>query len=110
MRYRITTPVLGHTEVIGGCAFTNGVYEGAAAGGPLSHFAQNGYGIEELDDVAIEAAEPDSPHDPLPPLPSKSASKGDWKAAAIARGMSEEDAEKTTRDDLAAHYTKEADQ
>jgi hypothetical protein len=36
--------------------------------------------------------------------PAKSASKADWKAYAIAQGVSEEDAEKATRDELAALY------
>lgn len=36
--------------------------------------------------------------------PSKSASKADWKAYAIAQGMSEDDADAATRDTLAAQY------
>lgn len=37
--------------------------------------------------------------------PAKSASKADWKAYAIQEGMDAEEAEKATRDDLAAKYT-----
>lgn len=37
--------------------------------------------------------------------PTKSASKADWKAYAIQEGMDAEEAEKATRDELAAKYT-----
>lgn len=36
--------------------------------------------------------------------PAKSASKADWKAYAIQEGMDEGEAEKATRDELAATY------
>jgi hypothetical protein len=36
--------------------------------------------------------------------PAKSASKADWKAYAIQEGMDEAEAEKATRDELAAKY------
>jgi hypothetical protein len=39
--------------------------------------------------------------------PTKSASKADWKAYAIAQGMSEDEAEATSRDNLAAQYADE---
>jgi hypothetical protein len=41
---------------------------------------------------------------PAPEMPVRSASKADWKAYAIARGMAEADAEKATRDQLAEHF------
>ncbi|MCM2394356.1 hypothetical protein [Streptomyces albipurpureus] len=51
-------------------------------------------------------AEPDPAPEPVEPKhPTKSASKADWKAYAVAQGMAEEDAEKATRDELAAQYT-----
>lgn len=36
--------------------------------------------------------------------PAKSASKADWKAYALQEGMDEDEAEKATRDELAAKY------
>lgn len=36
--------------------------------------------------------------------PAKSASKADWKAYAVQEGMDEEEADKATRDELAAKY------
>ncbi|MFC9847789.1 hypothetical protein ACFWFF_01565 [Streptomyces sp. NPDC060223] len=36
--------------------------------------------------------------------PAKSASKADWKAYAVQEGLDEDEAEKATRDDLAARY------
>ncbi|MFF3497383.1 hypothetical protein ACFYWS_39330 [Streptomyces sp. NPDC002795] len=36
--------------------------------------------------------------------PAKSASKADWKAYAISQGLDEDEAEKATRDELAARY------
>lgn len=36
--------------------------------------------------------------------PAKSASKADWKAYAVQEGMDEVEAEKATRDELAAKY------
>lgn len=51
-RYRIHTPVPGHTEVIGTVAFANGVAECEAepTAAPLMYFRAQGYAIEELDE------------------------------------------------------------
>ncbi|MEU6649509.1 hypothetical protein ABZ904_08680 [Streptomyces sp. NPDC046900] len=42
------------------------------------------------------------PEDVKPP--ARSASKADWKAYAITQGMGEDEADKATRDELAATY------
>lgn len=42
--------------------------------------------------------------DPTDKLPARSASKADWKAYAASQGMDEDEAEKATRDELAAKY------
>ena len=39
-----------------------------------------------------------------PGLPARSASKADWTAHAVSAGMSAEDAEAMTRDQLAKHF------
>jgi hypothetical protein len=51
---------------------------------------------EQVDEDVADAAD-DGP-------PTKSASKADWKAYAIAQGMDEAEADDMTRDDLAELY------
>ncbi|MEV8432001.1 hypothetical protein ACWHLZ_28055 [Streptomyces chartreusis] len=49
--------------------------------------------------------EPDPEPEPvILERPAKSASKADWKAYAIQEGMDEDEADKATRDELAAKY------
>ncbi|MGX1909004.1 hypothetical protein ACWIID_09095 [Streptomyces phaeochromogenes] len=73
---------------------------------------------EELDALAADPAsgwhveesgpEPEPEPEPEPIVlerPAKSASKADWKAYAIQEGMDADEAEKATRDELAAKYT-----
>lgn len=94
IRYRVSTPMPGHTEVIGNCAFGNGTYVGEVEPGPLAYFRAAGYTVEELAEP-VEVVE-EGPA----PLPAKSASKADWVAAAVARGMEESQAEKATKEQL----------
>ena len=63
-RYRIHTPVPGHTEVIGTVAFAKGVAEVEAeqTAAPLMYFRAQGYTIEELDEDGEWV-----PEAPLPP-------------------------------------------
>jgi len=63
-RYRIHTPVPGHTEVIGTVAFAQGVAEVEAEqlAAPLMYFRAQGYTIEELDEDGRWV-----PEAPLPP-------------------------------------------
>lgn len=53
--------------------------------------------------AAVPVASPSQPADDA--KPAKSGSKADWKAYALSQGMSEEEAEAATRDDLAAKYS-----
>ena len=81
--------------------FSNGVatVDGDTHAAALRYFRQAGYGVEELaDEPAARAA------DDTDKLPAKSASKVEWKAYAIAHGVDEAEAEKTSRDDLAARF------
>lgn len=110
MTYRITAPVAGYTGTVAGVTLANGTGE-TNNESAVSYFRRHGYTVEE---VAQEA--PAETHDaggqvdgggdpaPSPALPPRSASKADWKAHAIASGMSEEDAETATRDQLADRY------
>jgi len=98
MSYRITAPVAGFTGAVAGMDFARGVAEGDPSPGALAYFRRHGYSVEEI------AAGPAVEEDPAGRLPARSASKADWRAYAVAHGMSEEDADAATRDQLAAHF------
>jgi hypothetical protein len=65
-------------------------------GAPPVVAAPNGDGLVPVTEV--------EPQDNPPP---RKASKSDWKAYAIAQGMSEEDADRATRDELADRFSAE---
>lgn len=79
-------------------------------------------GSEDAARYAALAADPESgwrcaEPDPVPeeePVvlerPAKSASTADWKAYAVSQGLDEEEAEKATRDELAAKYADGSDE
>lgn len=52
----------------------------------------------------VEESEQDEPEPVVLERPAKSASKADWKAYAVQEGLDEEEAEKATRDELAATF------
>lgn len=89
------------------------IYE-RGSGGHVAERVQPVPGSEEADRYAALAEDPasgwrcataDREPDPVElARPGKSASKADWKAYAIGQGMDEDDAEKATRDELAARY------
>lgn len=128
MRYKVTTPVPGWTGQVGMVAFAHGVavveadYDAAA----MAYFHAQGYGIEELGAdadtslIVVQGSEVDALRAENERLrtdlaaaraavarPALSGSKADWKAYAIAMGVPEDEADKATRDDLAARFTKE---
>lgn len=84
------------------------------SGGQVSARVRPAPGSEAADEYAALAEDPSSgwrcsEPDPEPePVvlerPAKSASKADWKAYALQEGLDEDDAEKATRDELAAKY------
>ncbi|MFD5266750.1 hypothetical protein [Streptomyces sp. NPDC058335] len=55
------------------------------------------YGVTAVD------APDEGDQEPVKP-PVRSASKADWKAYAVTQGMDEDEADKATRDELAAKY------
>lgn len=107
-RYRITTPEPGWTGQIGTVFFANGVAEAEADAdaAALSYFRNAGYGVEQLDGPADEGDLTESADG----LPKKSASADTWRKYATAHGMSADDADEYTRDELVVYYTKEEDQ
>lgn len=84
------------------------------SGGQVSARVRPMPGSEDAERYAALAEDPASgwrcaESDPEPgPIalerPTKSASKADWKAYAVDQGMDEDEAEKATRDELAAKY------
>lgn len=99
--YRITAPVSGYTGTVAGVTLANGTAE-TASKTAIAYFRRHGYTVEAVEEApAVEATEDD---DQGPGRPVKSATKADWKAYAIAQGVSEEDAEAATRDQLAERY------
>lgn len=107
-RYRITTPEPGWTGQIGTVFFAGGVAEAEADAdsAALSYFRNAGYGVEDLDGPADEQDAAESADG----LPKKSASADAWRKYAIAHGMTADDADELTRDELVTYYTKEEDQ
>ena len=95
---KVTTPVLGFTGESVGVSFRDGVghTDNPAA---LAYFRSQGYGVEE----AGAPADAD-------PAPRKSASKADWAAYAVAHGMTAEEAETLTRDQLVERFTTKEEQ
>lgn len=112
--FRVTTPQPGYTGASVGVQFVDGV--GTCGDGPaLRYFRSQGYGVEPVvpakpaDPPAVDEQQPASPAEPERPAPvappTRSASKADWVAYAVAHGGSTEaDAQAATRDQLAEAY------
>lgn len=109
-KYRITTPVAGFTGVSAGVNFTNSVAEIDAPVDDAQHedarrvayFTAAGYLVEPVED---EPSEEDSVEPTIVPAPAKSASKADWLTYAVDhRGADPVEADKLSRDQLAAQY------
>jgi len=89
------------------------IYERSSGGYPAER-VRPVPGSEEAEQYAALSADPESgwrcvEPDPEPEpavleRPAKSASKADWVAYAVQEGMDEAEAEKATRDELAAKY------
>lgn len=104
MRYRIISPARGFTGEVAGVAFvhSSAEVEGDTNGRALAYFRRKGYSI-----TPVEAA-PKPDEVPVSPeglrRPRNSASKADWKAYAIARGMDADEAEELSRDQLVERF------
>lgn len=83
----------------------NYYYEGTVVPDSVSAEDRKRFRDEGLTEAPKKAKESKSaPDDGEAGAPAKSASKADWKAYAISQGMSEDDAEASTRDKLAEQY------
>lgn len=95
--YKVTAPNRDFTGERGGVAFAKGeatIDEQHAA--ELAYFRSAGYAVEE---------QPEAGGEPVAELPVESASKADWVAAAVARGMDQADADKATKQQLIEQLT-----
>lgn len=127
--YRITSPDPAFNGVVGdGVVFSKGVallsvdhdanrVDGAtnlpAGAAALAYFKRRGYGVEDVTvperPVAVDDVQPPAG----PKLPSKTATKADWVAYAVALkpedgGLTDAEANALTRDQLAEKYTEAA--
>lgn len=72
---------------------------------PGSDEADRYAALAEDESSGWRCSEPDrAPEPTVLERPAKSASKADWKAYAVQEGIDEAEAEKATRDELAAKY------
>lgn len=63
--------------------------------------------VREVNIAPPQTVEPAPAADEPAPTPTRSASKADWVTFAVESGMSTEDAESMTRDELVAYYTED---
>jgi len=106
--HRITTPQAGHTGKVGNVEFVDGVAEidEATYPGEFAYFNSAGYGVEELDPAEEADVDGDGT---VEKLPRRNASEATWRVFAVDHGMSEEEADGLTRDELIARYSKKGD-
>jgi hypothetical protein len=117
--FEVRTPAPGVTEIIGGVSFVDGVAT-VGHGPALAYFRSAGYVVVDLDEAAPypveESADPPSGGDlaagqaPVPPDPERpkgNASAEAWRAYAVTRGMTPEEAAGLNRDDLVARFPEE---
>lgn len=94
MSYKITAPVPDHSGPVAGVMFSNGtavVDESNRVA--LAYFMRRGYKVES--DGPGEEPVSQTTDEPMK-RPAGNASRADWVAFAVAKGLSAEDAEKAT--------------
>jgi hypothetical protein len=105
-RYRVSTPVPGANDKIGDVVFTDGValVDEDADAAVLAYCRGAGYSVELADEQTVEAEEPAGEESAA--TPKKSASTEAWRAWAVEHGgMSAEEAETLSRDQLVERFT-----
>lgn len=121
MRVKITTPVTDHNGAVGNVTITQGVgfADTEAHVAEIAYCRANGYTVENVevvelrqtrvdlgftaDDIADMEAEDQAPE---VPMPRRNGSVEAWRAYAIdARGMSPEEANALSRDQLVERFT-----
>ncbi|TDC81901.1 hypothetical protein E1193_13440 [Micromonospora sp. KC606] len=96
----VTTKVAGITLVDGKATVDDSSQENRRT---LAYFRRKGYQVEPVEEAQAEPAVTAEP-EPVDP-PARSASKADWVTWAVEHGgMTAEEADKATRDQLAEKY------
>lgn len=116
-RVRITTPVADHSGVVGNVFITDGVAHADTDlhAAEIAYCRRNGYTVEELPDEPAgdsadeEFADEEQPGEDKPPR--RNGSVQAWRAYAVAHGLTADEAEQLTRDQLVERFasTEETD-
>ena len=114
-RYVVIAPAPGHTGPVGGVHFQDGVAEvdDATHGAELAYMRNAGYDVRE----ATSAAEANVGLTPdevaamgqsdLTEKPKKTAPVAEWRAYAVSKGLSAEEAEGLTKNQLVERFDEE---
>lgn len=108
-KFLITTPVPGYQGSVGGVHFANGRAEVDEDANPaeMAYFRDRGYGIQDAAEAAAAAVEAGS-EESSAEMPKKSASTDVWRAWAVDHGgLTREEADALSRDELVELFTKE---
>lgn len=105
-RLEIATPEAGFTGALGGITFVNGstTVDSDRFPAEVAYCTARGYTITNLDELPPADVDGDGLVDELP---KRSATTEAWRQFAVEHGMSAEEADAMTRDQLVEHYTKE---
>jgi hypothetical protein len=112
--FTVTTPEPGYVGQVGSVVFVDGAatVDEVTYAAELAYFRDRGYGVEPVDggepesvevedEAQVEDEEPDVEADAPP---KKSASAAAWRAYAVTHGMSAEEADEFTRDQLVERF------
>lgn len=96
-RFDVAAPVADFDGEVGGVRFAAGraVIDDTTHAAALAYCRGAGYAVAEVE----------GEQDGTPALPKKSASADTWRAYAVANGMTAEEAETLTRDQLVERFT-----
>lgn len=109
-RVRITTPVEDHNGAVGNVFITQGVAfaDTEVHAAEIAYCRANGYTITELE-ASPPAVEPDDDLDDDEPAADKTPRRNGavqaWRDYAVAHGMTADEAESLTRDQLVERFT-----
>lgn len=108
-RFRVTAPSKITAEVVG-VSFVRGVAEvdETANRRALAYFSRHAYRVTRIDGDLPPAEAPAAPENDDPPpgtkRPAPSATKAAWVTYAVAQGVTAEEADASTRDQLAERF------
>jgi hypothetical protein len=108
-KHRVETPEPGHSGLVGGIYFQDGVavVDDTTHANALGYMRGAGYRVHE---VAHEVAAPEVEPEPSAldgsdtAKPKKAAPVGEWRAYATTQGMSVEDADALTKNQLVERF------